>query len=239
MNEEENLDSEKRRMDWLNRLADEFLKLEPTMPVKVLPEDENCPEWVKKVACEFGAIIFPVAKLKEDPRLTPKTMGALLGHQCAMAVWTMEWLAEQSEAQVTVAQRAFSKEQVEKGALLAESMVNKWYPGIRRLAQMALCSTVDQTYEDMRDFLTAFSSGFARKPSSFQVGDIGNPTFEIYLFLLLFWRAVSRFKSVPELHRVLIRIFGPHRTGDIKRIEKICQRIGLHFRKPGRPPKTK
>ena len=32
---------------------------------------------------------------------------------------------------------------------------------------------------------------------------------------------------------------GEHRTGDLKRIEKICQRIGLHFRKPGRPKMAK
>ena len=37
--------------------------------------------------------------------------------------------------------------------------------------------------------------------------------------------------------KCLVKVFGPYRTGDLKRTEKICQRIGLRYRKAGRPKK--
>lgn len=61
---------------------------------------------------------------------------------------------------------------------------------------------------------------------------------DVHLALLMWWRIVSRFRSVTELHRWLTRILGPQRVGDKKRIEKICQRIGLRFRSRGRPRKN-
>ena len=39
-------------------------------------------------------------------------------------------------------------------------------------------------------------------------------------------------------NKILVGVFGPHRVGELKRIEKICQRIDLHYRKPGRPKKA-
>jgi hypothetical protein len=36
----------------------------------------------------------------------------------------------------------------------------------------------------------------------------------------------------------LVKVFGTYRAGDLKRTEKICQRIELHYRKPGRPKKN-
>jgi hypothetical protein len=64
-----------------------------------------------------------------------------------------------------------------------------------------------------------------------------NPTFEIYVFMLIFWQAIDRLDSVRQLHELLVKVFGATRIGDQKRIEKICQRIGLSFRKVGRPKK--
>ena len=44
------------------------------------------------MAREFALVMLPTAKLKDpDFKLTPKRMGALLGHLCEMAVWMKEW----------------------------------------------------------------------------------------------------------------------------------------------------
>lgn len=61
---------------------------------------------------------------------------------------------------------------------------------------------------------------------------------DVHFALLMWWRIVARFRSVTELHHWLTRILGPQRVGDKKRIEKICQRIGLRFRSRGRPRKN-
>lgn len=232
------------RTKWLRRLADELEKLEPLMPIKLLPDGIEYPQWVLKVEREFSLVVLPSAKLKNsDLKMTPKRMGAILGHTCEMAVWMMEWINHQMESDIPVNETSSSKkplseiteEEWEKGASILNSLGN-WYLALRRLAKRALCSCVDQTYDDMTDFLLGYADAFSRKPKTFQVGNMGNPTFEIYVFMLIYWQLIERLGSVRELHEALVTVMGK-RIGDRKRIEKICQRIGLTFRKAGRPQK--
>lgn len=50
------------------------------------------------------------------------------------------------------------------------------------------------------------------------------------------WRAIAQLNSVAQLHSVLSQAVAPFGiVVERKRIEKLCQRIGLRFRKPGRP----
>ena len=228
-------DPVKRREEWLRRLADEFVKLESAMPVKnFLPESDG-PQWVQNLEREVGVVMFPVAQLKKALVLTARRLGAILGHQCGIAVWMMEWIALQLSKPQFVADAKITPEQINQGNDFFIKLHDGWYLALRRLAKRALSSCVDQSYEDMRDFLTAYASGFAQKPASFGSGSFGSSTFEVYVFMLWHWQAVEKLNSVRELHDLLVKIFGSLRAGDLKRTEKICQRIGLHYRKPGRP----
>lgn len=225
---------------WLRRLADEFLKLELLFPMDNFLPEEGLPKWVQNVEREVGATMYPVAKLKDDLNLTPRRMAAILGHSCAFGVWMMEALVcEIENAQEEIDLSKYTPEQVEHAAKFVADVVGNWYPALCRLAKRALCSSVDRTYEEMTDFLLAYSQGFSRKPKKMGMADIGNSAFEIYFFMLTYWRFVDSLKSVHELHQFLVKIFGPHRVGELKRVEKICQRIELHYRKPGRPRKAK
>src|SRR5208337_1141641 len=94
---------QERRAAWLDRLCDEFLKLEKLMPVSFLPEGDY-PDWVLKVEREFAATMFPVTNLKKGIVKTPRFMGALLGHQCANGVWMMDWMQEQCAEGEKIAQ---------------------------------------------------------------------------------------------------------------------------------------
>jgi hypothetical protein len=60
---------------------------------------------------------------------------------------------------------------------------------------------------------------------------------EIYFLTAMFWRTVAKFSSVTEYHSWLQLMLGSPkvRVEDRERIAKICQRIGLRFRKRGRP----
>jgi hypothetical protein len=240
--EEVQFDPVKHRQDWLKRLADELDKIEPLMPIKMLPDGIEYPQWVLNVEREFSLVMLPSAKLK-DPgiKMTPKRMGALLGHMCEMAVWFMEWLGAQIEKPdepktASAPTEALTEEQYESGLKILGSL-RDWYLAMRRLAKRALCSCVDQSYEDMTNFLLGYADGFSRKPKTLQVGNIGNPTFEIYVFMLMYWQLIDQLNSVRQFHEVLVKVMGASRVGDQKRVEKICQRIGLTLRKVGRPKK--
>ena len=230
------IDPVKHRQDWLRRLVDEYIKLESSMPVENFLPDLGCPKWVENIEREVGATMFPVAKLKQEFKLTPRSLGAVIGHQCAIAVWMMEWMEEQIENPQTVDDSKLAPEELKKGQEFFDKLTGHFYPALRRLAKRALASCVDQAYGDMKEFLVAYASAFAQKPIG-RVGNIGNSTFEIYNFMLMYWRIIERLNSVHHLHEVLVKVFGPYRVGQLKRTEKICQRIGLTYRKPGRPPK--
>jgi len=235
--EEAQVEAEQRRRAWLIRIADKIDVAAELFPKGLRPAEERSP-WVENVDRAVGSVLLPEAQIKaikERSDLTTKRFGALVGHMCAMAVWTMEWLSHEiAKAAVNEATTLTEQERAASAALM-ESMA-QWYEALKRAAKFALCSSVEQTYEDMTDFLLGYANAFARKPKSFKVGDIGGgTTFEIYLFLLWFWRPVERLGTVRKLHEVLGKVFGPYRIGDLKRVEKICERIDLHYGKPGRP----
>jgi hypothetical protein len=233
------IDSEKHRQEWLERLADEYIKLESSMPIANFLPDDGCPPWVEKLEQEVGATMFPVAKLKQELKLTPQRLAAMIGHQCALGVWLVEWIEAELQKPQEVDGSKLTPEQLKKSEEFLVGINERWFPALRELAKRALNSCVDQPYDDMKEFLLAFADAFAHKPKGYGWGDFGNSAFEIYNFMLLYWRVVERLNSVHHLHQVLVKVFGPYRTGDLKRTEKICERIGLHYRKPGRPKKLK
>jgi hypothetical protein len=59
----------------------------------------------------------------------------------------------------------------------------------------------------------------------------------VHFYLVLFWQEVICYRSVAELHGRLRLIMGPRLAGKLKRIEAICRRLEIKFRKPGRPRK--
>lgn len=232
------VDRMENRKAWLNKLGEEFLKLEPLFPVPNFMPDDEGPKWVRNVERELAATMYPTARLKEELNFTPRRMGSLIGYSCAYGVWQMEALealADRDESDLDTTK--MTAEQMECGENYLMRIVNDWYPALRRFAKRALCSAVDQTYEDMTEFLLAYSQAFSRKPRTLDLSGIGTSATEIYLFLITYWRLVSVMQSVHQLHQCLIKVYGPYRVGQLKRVEKICQRIELHYRKPGRPKK--
>jgi hypothetical protein len=233
----------KRRDKWLNKLTDEFLVLEGLYPVKSFLPTENCPNWVSRLEEDFVLATHRGASLKDATKLTPMRVGGFLGYQCAYAVWMRDWFDDKVDSALKDPENskksALTKEEYEE-ALKMWQRWSDWYRALQRLAGRALKSCVYQSYADMSAFLGAFSSGFSKKPNvGAGVGDFGSTSFEIYHFMLWHWRAVERLDSVRALHDLLRRVVGEFRTGDLKRIEKICQRIGLHYRKRGRPKTSK
>ena len=230
------MDAEQRRKTWFVWLSNELDKIEPKMPVKFVLPDAHMPAWTAKVEQEVSIAMLPAAKLRHaNYQITARRMGSLIGHGCAMAVWMHEWFGAQVEQASAASQPALTKVEI-KAAKHFNRRFFMWYQAMCRLAKRSLASCVDQSYEDMRDFLVGYADGFARKPSTLKTGEFGSTAFDIYLFMLLRWRQIEAMGTLPELHRALIGAYNAHHVGDLKRLEKICQRVGKTFRKPGRPP---
>ena len=229
----------RQRDKWLNKLAKEFLMLDGLFPFKELLPNEHCPEWVHRVELEYLAAVHPGAMLKGAKMFTPMGIGGLFGYQCAYAVWMMGCLDAKIEDAMQHPEKYKDSVQKKEDCERVLNMLRRfkeWYEALRHLAGRALKSCVYHSYEDMSGFLSAYSRAFSKKPKlGAGIGDFGSTTFGIYHFMLWHWRDVEQLNSVRALHDLLRRSMGEHRVGELKRVEKICQRIGLHYRKPGRP----
>jgi hypothetical protein len=234
----------KQRDKWLNKLANELRIISfRQFPVADCSPRENCPEWVSRVQQEYFRATYPQLYLENTKKVIPVELAGFLGYQCAYAVSIMECVeagikdaTENSEKHKNV---NMTEREIERGLNYLRRLY-EWYGALRRLAGRALKSCVYQQYEDMSEFLSAYSRAFSRKPKTTSgIGDFGNTAFGIYHFMLFHWRAIERLESVRELHEMLRKHLGEYRVGGLKRVEKICQRIGCHFRKAGRPKASK
>jgi hypothetical protein len=133
-------------------------------------------------------------------------------------------------------QKAQKEDDLKKLQPLFVSHYN-WHQAMRGLAQYALGSCIDQKYEYMSEFLLAFADAFSCKPKSFKPGDTVTASFEIHIFMLMNWRTIESLRSMRQFRGMLIKTFGKNRAGSVKRVEKLCQRIGKKFPK-GRPKKS-
>jgi hypothetical protein len=235
----------KRRNRWIKRIVGEFLRLQGYFPWKDFLPEENCPKWVWHVEQEYAQVTFSLANPKRVEKLTVCGLGSFLGYQCAYAVWMTENIealgkkieeaVEKPENAEKFEKLASNKAAVDEGIKFLRKYIG-WYGAMRRMAGRALKSCVYQSYDDMTGFLVSFGRAFSRKPKiGAGTGDFGSTNFGIYHFMISNWKTVDGLGSVRELHELLRERLGEHKTGGLKRVEKICQRVHLHYRKPGRP----
>lgn len=220
-----------RRRKWLVQLFDEYGKVQRLLPLYLLPSGIKYPEWLENVEREISLVLFPATSLKEAQVVTPSGIGAIMGQGCANGRWLMEWFDSAKQGALGEPETASDEAGSANDAELKYS-VAVWCEVTSRCAKSALCSCVDQPYEDMRDFLLGFAKGFALKPATSSRDKRGTASLGIYLFLIVHWRLIERMSSIRELHESLKKALGDSQVGDQKRIGKICQRIGLSFSTP-------
>ena len=224
------------RRAWLRSLIAEFIKLGPLLPLKLYGRDESTPKWVQNVEREIGAAMLPIARVKDEQNLSPRKMGGFIGHAFAYCKWMVEYI----EAEIKrLLDQEFKMPELTPEQIRIGKKFIKLTAALHRLARRGLCSSLEQPFDDANEFIMGYAEAFSKKPKTRNASDIGNSATQIYFFMFILWRAVHSMQSVRQLHEWLVKAFGPYRVGDLKRVEKMCQRIELHYRKPGRPKQAK
>jgi len=220
--------------EWLRRIVARMERARKKLPEPYWLTGE-WPTWVTNVARELGTGLFPTAKLKVGPNWTPGEVGAILGQQIAYAEADLPELCNGKRPQWREMRKLFGKDIKKRVETFARKWERDFLPDRVRAIKFALSLALVQDYHESARFFAAFGRAIQRKPS--RAGDIGRTSTQIYVFFLIFWRSVEKLKSVRELHTVLCKIFGSHLVGDLKRVEKMCQRLELRFAQRGRPKK--
>ena len=102
-------------------------------------------------------------------------------------------------------------------------------PQFRKALIQCLLLVVDAPHHEKIRLFKAYTKAIQRPQSSDGGPARATTATPIYCFLLIYWRAIEKLESVPKLHNLLRKVFGDTVIGDQKRVEKICERIGLSF----------
>jgi hypothetical protein len=113
-----------------------------------------------------------------------------------------------------------------------------------RVVMVAIRLTVRSMLHKVQEYpaneTTSFYQGYHFALKHNLVGDDGKPIIKndatvLYLFLIVFWKAVEQQKSFAELHAWLGKFFPRDVLGDIDRLKGVCKKIKLRVGKRGRP----
>jgi hypothetical protein len=229
---------------WYTRSLEALKAVDFTAGSGIDPTTE--PEWVVNVLKQLVQQTMPTVGFKTH-EFTPHRLGRLLGQQRA------NW-----DAAAKALEESLTPERMARGEVLLKKLEeNANNPGVASLLASIDCavnlfiaaeSLTDRfnaiTLETFKsaweqpDYLErlAFFQGLAEGLS--KPGFPSRPTdaTPIYQRLLVHRAEIQQLKTVPDLREFLRRCgLSEQVLGNPKRLEKICERIGLSFAKVGRP----
>jgi hypothetical protein len=224
------MNPEESTPEWLQRIVDRFSSVEDIFPDMEFMRGD-WPAWTQNVARELVKGLYPTAHIKVGRRWEIGEVGALVGQDIAY----LDSFAKAMESQQSVdvkwdqLRKVFGDDIEQRAEDFARKMIDEYFPAFTSAVQFSLTLAAEQDYVALKRFFKAFTRALERRPVT--VGDVGRTNTRLYWVLLLSWRRVEELGSIPELHRRLCRtvFLGPHLVGDLKRVEKICERVGLSY----------
>ena len=225
---------ESKQPSWIEQASAILETAETDVPVPTWLQIEALPQWAGNAA---GAIIkaaMPGTAWKEPKRWTPGDLGAFLGGK------TVYWKAESDEENYDplwlkrLAKPLKTVEERNSLAAIVRYFRKLWrvgYPQYLNALIQCFALVADAPHQEKIRFFKAYTKAIAQRQNSDGSPARSTTATPIYSFLLIRWRAVEQLESISKLHSVLCTVFGSATIGDLKRVEKICERIGLSFAK--------
>jgi hypothetical protein len=213
---------------WLRQIVKSLEESEKNLPEPAFLKGEF-PEWVKRLVRELISTFYPAVKIKIGGSWTAGEVGAIVGQRLAY----LHGIAEFPKISVNGAFRKIDRKTASRLKKQRERFAES---NILAIQQAILLASV-QPYSETVRFFTAFSKGLSKKPTDPAGSNFHRTTTKVYWILLQGWPSVARIRSVRELQQGLCRYLEPYVVGKLKRVEKMCQRLGLQFAPRGRPKK--
>ena len=239
----------KGQRQWIREVLGKFGELQKFQP-EPFKRDLKWPEWVANLLLILLRMSHPGVKVKNTKKWKAKHLGRLLGRHYAVehlgsgeVPLSLQVIQEGERALPWMEKEVrsrwpsfdFKKFQQEH-----EQQTKVWRPKLREFMQQTLSSACERPYVEAAAFFEAFGKAIVMKPDELLTERKMSVSDKICMLMFVRWQEIERLHSVAELQRVLVKAFKPH--GIViryKRVEKLCQRIKLKFRGPGRPPGSK
>ena len=232
---------------WIGGVLDKFGELEKFQPepVKNAPE---VPEWVSNIDFILAKVSHPGLN-KYRKNWTAKDLGRFLGRHYA-------------EGFMVAGQVPLSSQVINEGGRCVDGLVKilekrpivglkklqkawepekqEWQPRLRMFMQETLNSACDRPYIETSAFFEGFGQRIIIKPDDLLTERTMGVGDKICWAMRVNWQDIDRLESVGQLHRLLEKALKPQGViVKYKRVEKLCQRLKLKLKGPGRPPGSK
>jgi len=220
---------------------------------------DNAPKWVERMQVELALVICPKITKPSAQESGPRFLARMIGHQERLAS-RFELIAkmmDEASPHLEKLWKMLDQAMLRQG----KSAYAKWQEWNRQLEAdvdrfceqfLAVCerktAIIDSVYDRVSgaslDEQAEYHSGLGESLGMELIDENGallhaTSTTSVYFCMMAYWRGVQKMRSVSALHIWLCRCLGRGITGDLDRVKKICQRYGIHFRRPGRPRKEK
>lgn len=211
---------------------------------------DECPQWLLNVSRELMQQSSPAIPLRHFREVTPETLGAFLGQHCANLYAISEMLETgvthlaNEKAIVGTFQKyqdhppvASVLEAINEAVDLFDELDDSLLPRFETLVHRAFKGALDQpNRKEAADFFRGFAHGISKPGLIAGNSALATTATPIYQRLFFHWQEIAELGSVTELRQLLLREGLSEQTlGHPKRLEKLCERLGLSFRSPGRP----
>jgi len=194
-------------------------------PEKEDPDDDG-PEWFQLALAEIASTTNPLVKFKlmsqQNMDISPaKYLGQIVGSYDA------GWRTNESGVQAM--RKAIP-------LFATDNWIDQYRAMILVEVDRALQDAITQPPARKLAFFEGYTLGAQRECLS-ATGTIPGATNATIcdIFMVFNVGFIERLHSVHELQHWLELLLGPDVAGDVKRVEKFCQRRNLKFAKPGRP----
>ncbi len=239
----------KGQQQWVREVLMKFDALAPHEP-KPFNESPDWPEWVWNLFGMLTGIPYPGVKFKNIKKWKAKDLGRFLGRQYAGEHLMLGGvpLSEKVVEEGTTFARWAEGRAIQKNPKIDliehqkawEQEMKEWMPIFREFVQGVLAAACERPYVEASAFFEAFGKAIVIKPDDLLTERTMGVGDKICWAMIVMRQEIEQLKSVGELHRLFEKALKPRGIViKYKRIEKLCQRIKLKFKGPGRPPGSK
>jgi hypothetical protein len=232
-----------REKAWVRQILEKYDAIEQRQPKTFDLGVSEWPQWVFNLWPTLFCVSHPGLNFRSVKKWTARDLGQFLGRQSALEglLWDEvplsprvikekeRWIASQTDKVRSNPTLAI--------ALTKDIMgLEKWRPVFKKFIDEVLASARARPYSESSAFLEAFGKANVIKPDELATEHKIGVGERIAYVMIMLWRPISKFENVAQVHQMLstaAKSMGVEIT--LKRVEKLCQRIGLKFKGRGRP----
>ena len=228
---------------WVRQILEKYDAIEQRQPKTFDLAVSEWPRWVFNLWPTLFDISHPGLNFRSVKKWTAKDLGQFLGRQSALE--GLLWDEVPLSPKVREEKERWIDSQTDKlhsspnlAVALTKDIIGlqKWRPVFKNFIDETLASARTRPYLESSTFLEAFGKANVIKPEDLATERTVGVGERIAYVMIMLWRPISKMESVAQIHKILSKAAKPMGIViTLKRVEKLCQRIGLKFKGRGRP----